>query len=401
MATGRISKRSVDTAHPGDRDTYLWDSELPGFGLKVTPAGGRTYLVQYRLGGRRGRTRRVTIGRHGPITPDEARDEAKRLLGEVAAGNDPAVERRQARKAITIDVLCDLYLAEGVATKKATTVMMDRGRIERHVKPLLGRRRARDVAQADVERFMNAVASRAGKSAASRTVGMLGGIFSFAVSRGVRADTPVRGVKRFPDRKVERFLSPAELTQLGEALAAAERGGVNSYAVAALRMLVITGCRSAEVLGLQWRDVDWQHSCLRLPDSKTGAKVVPLGAPAVELLKSLPQIEGNPYVFPGAKEGGHLVGIQKVWRRIRTHAGLPGVRVHDLRHSFAAVGASGGDSLLIIGKLLGHRNAASTSRYAHLSDDPLRTAADRIAGQIAAAMNGDQGELVELPKRSP
>ncbi len=411
MATGRITKRSVDALRPGDRDKLLWDTDTPGFGLKVTPAGTRTYLVQYRVGGRKGRTRRVTIGRHGrpwtdtktnetkSLTPEVARKEAKRLLGLVTAGEDPAEDRTRARQAITVAELCDLYLSEGVTTKKASTVAMDRTRVELHVKPLLGRRRARDIAQGDVERFMNAVARRHGKGAASRTVGMLGGIFSFAVRKRLCAKNPVRGVERFADRKVERFLSLTELARLGETLSAAEREGVNPYAVAAIRMLMFTGCRKAEILTLRWGDIDWEHNCLRLPDSKTGAKSVALGAPAIELLHGLPRVEGNPHVFPGTKDRAHLVGLQKIWHRLRNRAELPDVRLHDLRHSFASVGAAGGDSLLIIGKLLGHKNAASTQRYAHLGDDPLRSAANRISQQIAAAMSGQQdAEVVELKK---
>ena len=413
MAIGRITKRSVDALKPGDRDKLLWDTDTPGFGLKVTPAGTRTYLVQYRIGGRKGRTRRVTIGQHGrpwtdsktnetkSLTPEVSRKEAKRLLGLVTAGEDPAEDRTRARQAITVAELCDLYLSEGVTTKKASTVAMDRTRVELHVKPLLGRRRARDIAQGDVERFMNAVAKRSGKGAASRTVGMLGGIFSFAVRKKICAKNPVRGVERFADRKVERFLSLTELARLGETLTAAEREGINPYAVAAIRTLMFTGCRKAEILTLRWGDIDWEHNCLRLPDSKTGAKTVALGAPAIELLHGLPRVEGNPYVFPGTKDRAHLVGLQKIWHRLRNRAELPDVRLHDLRHSFASVGAAGGDSLLIIGKLLGHRNAASTQRYAHLGDDPLRSAANRISQQIAAAMNGQrEAEVVEL-KKSP
>ena len=413
MATGRITKRSVDALKPGDRDKLLWDTDIPGFGLKVTTAGTQTYLVQYRVGGRKGRTRRVTIGRHGrpwtdtrtnetkSLTPEVARKEAKRLLGLVTAGEDPAEDRTRARQAITVAELCDLYLSEGVATKKVPTVARDRGRIELHVKPLLGRRRARDITQDDIERFINAIAKRHGKGAASRTVGMLGGIFSFAVRKRLCTKNPVRGVERFADRKLERFLSPAELARLGETLADAERNGVNPYAVAAIRMLVFTGCRKAEILTLRWGDIDWENGCLRLPDSKTGKKTVVLGAPAVELLHGLPRVEGNPYVFPGTKDRAHLVGLQKIWHRLRNRAELPDVRLHDLRHSFASVGAAGGDSLLIIGKLLGHKNAASTQRYAHLGDDPLRSAADRISRQIAAAMSGHQeAEVVEL-KKSP
>ena len=159
-------------------------------------------------------------------------------------------------------------------------------------------------------------------------------------------------------------------------------------------------CRKAEILTLRWDHIDWEHDCLRLPDIKTGAKTVPLGSPAIELLNGLPRIEGNPYVFPGTKDATHLVGLQKIWQRLRYRADLPDVRLHDLRHSFASVGAASGDSLLIIGKLLGHRNAASTERYAHLGDDPVRAAANRISQQIAATMNGQKdAEVVELPSR--
>ena len=416
MATGRITKRSVDAQEPGDRDKLLWDSEILGFGLKVTPTGTRTYLTQYRIGGRKGRTRRVTIGQHGrpwtdprtgetkSLTPEVARKEAKRLLGLVTAGEDPAESRTRSRQAITVADLCDLYLSEGVAQKKAGTVARDKRRIELHVKPLIGGRRARDITQDDVERFMNAVAKSFGKAAASRTVGMLGGIFTFAVKKNkatLCARNPVHGVKRFANRKVERFLSPAELARLGETLVTAERNGVYPYAIAAIRLLVFTGCRKSEILTLRWDDIDWEHGCLRLADSKTGAKTVALGAPAIELLHGLPRIDGNPYVFPGTKERARLVGLHKIWHQIRTRAELPDVRLHDLRHSFASVGAAGGDSLLIIGKLLGHKNAASTQRYAHLGDDPLRSAANRISTQIAAAMSGErEAEVVEL-KKSP
>ncbi len=388
MATGRITKRSVDAHKPGDRDKLLWDSETPGFGLKVTPTGTRTYLTQYRIGGRRGRTRRVTIGQHGrpwtdprtgetkSLTPDVARKEAKRLLGLVTAGEDPAEDRARVRQALTVAELCDLYLSEGVAKKKAGTIAKDKRRIELHVKPLIGGHRARDISQDDVEGFMKAVAKRFGKGAASRTVGMLGGIFTFAVKKKkvtLCTKNPVRGVERFADRKVERFLSPAELARLGETLTDAERNGVNLYAVAAIRMLVLTGCRKSEILTLRWDDIDWEHGCLRLADSKTGAKTVALGAPAVELLHGLPRVDDNPYVFPGSKERAHLVELQKIWHRLRNRAELPDVRLHDLRHSFASVGAASGDSLLIIGKLLGHKNAARTPTWRRTSSSRARS----------------------------
>ncbi len=420
MARGRITKQSVDATKAGKYDNYLWDSELAGFGLKVTAAGGKTYLVQFRLGGRRGRTRRVTIGRHGsPWTPDKARKEAKRLLGEVAAGRDPAEERTQARRDPTIAELCELYLTEGCATKKPSTLATDKGRIERHIKPLLGHRKVSSISRADVKRFMQDVANgktaadiktgnnrgraivKGGTGTATRTVGLLGGIFTFAVEIGLRPDNPVRGVKRFKDKKYERFLSPSEMAQLGAALSAAQQEGEGLFAVAAIRLLILTGARKSEILTLKWEHVDTERSCLRLPDSKTGAKVIPLGAAALEALSEIPRIEGNPYVFPGL-EDRHFVGLQRAWERIRKRAGLEDVRLHDLRHSFASVAVAGGDSLYLVGKVLGHKQAGTTERYVHLSDDPVHAVADRTASSIAAAMNskpGGKAQVVPLPAR--
>ena len=412
----KITKRAVDAAKPAKRDWFLWDTDVKGFGLKVTPNGNRVYVLQYRFNRW---LRRYTIGKHGsPWTPDEARTEAERLLGMVAERVDPAELKAADKAAMSIAELCDLYLAEGVATKKGTTLAMDRSRIERHVKPLLGRLPVGAVTRTDIARFMQDVAAgktardektgfrgrsivKGGKGVATRTVGMLGAIFAFAVDRGLRPNNPVRGVRRFTDGKGERFLSPAELARLGETLAAAEREGESPSAVAAIRLLALTGGRKNEILSLRWEYVDFERACLRLPDSKTGAKVVPLGAPALELLASLPRMEGCPYVLPSNTGEGHFVGLQKVWARLRERAGLLGVRLHDLRHSFAAVGAGGGDSLLVIGALLGHRDQKATQRYAHLSDSPIKAAANRIAGDIAAAMNGgkgDGGEVVELKR---
>jgi integrase len=418
IATGRITKRAVDAVKPGNRDTYLWDSELAGFGLKVTPAGGKTYLVQYRLGGRKGRTRRVTIGRHGsPWTPESARKEARRLLGLVGAGHDPAEERTQGRRDPTVAELCDLYLTEGCSTKKASTLKTDRSNVERHIKPLLGAKRVRATRRADIERFQRDVAQgktatdirtkprgraivKGGRGTAARAVAVLGAMFSFAVQRDLRPDNPVRGVKLYKGDKKERFLSATELSRLGSALATAEKEGENVHAIAGIRLLILTGARKSEILTLKWEHVDTERGWLRLPDSKTGAKVVPLGAAALEALSDIPRIENNSYVLPGL-EGRHFVGLQKTWERVRKRAGLEDVRLHDLRHSFASVAVAGGDSLYLIGKVLGHQQASTTERYAHLADDPLRAVADKTAGHIAAAMKVDNGgaEVVELPKR--
>tara|TARA_R110000824_G_scaffold119416_1_gene273509 strand:+ start:149 stop:1408 length:1260 start_codon:yes stop_codon:yes gene_type:complete len=409
----KITKRTVDAAKAGDKDSFLWDSEIKGFGLKVTPKGRKVYVLQYRI---HGALRRFTIGTHGsPWTPDEARDEALRLLGLAKDGKDPSNAKKAEREAKTVSQLCDLYLKEGCGTKKASTIATDKGRIERHIKPLLGKKRVKDVTPNDIKKFLNDVASgktaadiktgkhgrarvSGGKGTATRTVGLLGGIFSFAIDGGMRSDNPVRGVKRYADRRNERYLSPKELAMLGDALTAAEAEGENRLAINALRLLILTGCRKSEILTLQWKHVNFETGYLELPESKTGQKRVPLGAPALELLTTQPRINGNPYVFPGEKEGKHLVGLPKVWNRIKQKAELTDVRLHDLRHSFASVGAGAGMGLAVVGKLLGHRDPKTTARYAHIADDPAKAAADRISISIANVLSAAHEDEEPTPR---
>ena len=285
--------------------------------------------------------------------------------------------------------------------------------IARHILPLLGRKQVAEVVRADVERFLRDIAAgktiadiktgahgraivSGGKGTATRTLGLLGGIFSFAVDRGLRPDNPVQGVKRYRDQKSERYLSAGELARLGEALAGSSE---NPIAVAGVRLLILTGARKSEIQTAKWEHVDFERSCLRLPDSKTGAKTIPLGAAALALLQDLPRVEGNPYVLPGYRKGGYYIGLPKAWLRVRKAAQLDGVRLHDLRHSFASVAASAGDSLLLIGAILGHRDSKTTQRYVHLSNDPVKAVADRTAGNIAAAMQCDAAEVVVLTQK--
>jgi integrase len=406
MPTTRLSKRSVDSAQAGARDTFLWDSDLSGFGLKVTPAGRKSYVCQYRLGGgRRGIVKRYTIGSHGsPWTVEQARGEARRLLGLAATGTDPAAVRRDERAAATIAELCDLYLAEGCATKKPSTLATDRGRIERHIKPLLGSRKVRTLTRAHVQRFLQDVATgktaidvktgrrgraivKGGKGTATRTVGLLGGILTFAVDSGIVKENVARGVRRFPDRKSERFLSEKELSDLGHALRAAEASGRNQHALAIIKLLVFTGARRGEIASLQWREVDFDMGVLRLPDSKTGQKLILLNPPAAAVLADTARIGNSRFVFPGTHGEGHFVGVSKVWRKVRDAAALPTLRLHDLRHSFASVAVAGGASLPIIGALLGHSDPATTQRYAHLSDDPLRRVSEMTSSRLALALD--------------
>ena len=406
----KVTKRSVDALIA---NMAIWDDELPGFGARRRHSGAAYYFLKYRVGARQ---RWHTIGRHGaPWTPEEARKEALRLLGDVVRGNDPGAVRAADRKAATIEELCDLYLAEGVATKKPSTIRNDRSRIECHIKPLLGHRKIREVTRADVERFQRDVAG--GRTAGDRKTGyrgrsivtggtgaarlsmiLLSAIFSFAMQRGLRPDSPCAGVRRYKPGKSERYLSPAEQVSLGEALDAAERAGTNPNAISVIRVLALTGARAGEILGLRWPEVDFERICLRLSDSKTGAKVIPLGAAAMQVIAAQARRDRVDYVFPGA-HGGPLGSIGKIWRRIRAAAGLGNVRLHDLRHSFASNIVNAGGSLPVIGALLGHRSTQTTARYAHLADDPLRAVADRAAGSIAAALAGGRAELVPIRRQ--
>jgi integrase len=401
----RLTNSVVNGAAKRDSDYFIWDGDLKGFGLKVCSGGRKSYVCKYRLGtGRNAPTRRMTIGTHGsPWTPDQARKRASQILGLVAHGEDPAQAKQADKNVLTVAQLCDRYLEHGAATKKASTLATDRGRIERHIKPLLGRMRVPDVKRADISRFLQDVAAgktavdvktgargraivRGGKGTATRTVGLLGGIFSFAVESGWISENPVRGVKRFRDRSNERFLDGDELQKLGAALIAAEAAGENPYAIAIIRLLVLTGARKGEIESLRWPEVDWHYSYLRLSDSKTGQKLVMLNNAAIEVLQTVLRQNASDFVFPASRSDGFYEGTPKVWRRIRAKAGLENVRLHDLRHSFASMAVSGGASLPVIGALLGHRNNATTARYAHLQDDPIRRASEGIGSAIQAAL---------------
>lgn len=416
----RINKRLVDSIAADGTDHILWDSDIGGFGLRVSPVGRLTYVLQYRIDGRE---RRYKIGRHGsPWTPETARLEAKRLLGSIADGEDPQKAKFDERAELSVAQVCDLYLTEGLLTRKESSVSAARSDIENHVKPLLGIRRVAALTRADLEGLLRDVAAgktartvkqgrrrlarvRGGKGAANSTLTTLSAALGFAVIRGLRPDNPAIGIRKFPGKKIERFLSPAELARLGQVLASAASLGVESpYALAAIRLLMLTGCRKNEILTLKRAHVDHYHRCLRLPDSKTGSKIVHLGMAAMRVIATIPEVVGNPYLLPGKTDGTHVTDLQACWERIRAAAGLEDVRIHDLRHSFASVGAASGDSMLIIGALLGHSSPKTTARYTHLSDHPLKSAADRIAEEIARFLDpvdSNDGDSVTLPDLMP
>jgi integrase len=413
MPSVKLTKTAVDNAKPEAADWFLWDTELKGFGLKVSKGGRKSYVCQYRTaGGRSGDDRRLTIGQHGsPWTVETARSEAKQILGRAANGEDPAQEKQDLKKRLSVAELCDQYLLHGCGTKKASTLATDKGRIERHIKPLIGRKKVQDVTRADVKKFLQDIALgktatdvktgkrgraivRGGQGTATRTVGLLGGIFAYAVDCGMIDMSPVVGVKRFADKKGNRYLSQQELVALGEALRKAEAEGENPSALAILKLLVFIGARKGEIETLKWSEVDFASGYLKLADSKTGQKAIPLNAGALQILNDLERLSGNEHVFPAYRGAGHYEGTPKVWQRIRAMASLDDVRLHDLRHSFASIAVSGGASLPIIGALLGHAHSATTQRYAHLSDDPLRAESDAVGNQIAASLFGAEVQTV-------
>ncbi|MFH0810608.1 MAG: tyrosine-type recombinase/integrase [Pseudomonadota bacterium] len=385
----KLTKRFMETLKPKEAgDVVVWDDALPGFGVRLKPSGVASYIVQYRA---KGVSRRLTIGRHGVLTPEQARREAQKILVEIHEGGDPAQERQDSRHAPTVAELAERYLTEHCEPKnKPRSVSENRRFLEQFILPALGKYRVEAVTRADVAKLHHTM--RGTPYQANHVRAVLSKMFSLAEKWGLRPDgsNPVRHVEKFKEYKRERYLSSEELARLGTMLAqeeqADQKDAEDPSVILAIRLLVLTGCRLSEILTLKWEHVDFERRCLRLPDSKTGAKLVALSAAALRLLASAPRLAGNPHVVPGARQGAHLVNLNKAWRRIREKAGLPDVRVHDLRHSFASVGAAAGLGLPIIGALLGHKHAATTHRYAHLAADPLNEAADVIADRIEAAM---------------
>jgi integrase len=421
-----ITLRTVGAIPP---NATIWDAgkgAVTGFGARRQKGDAVAYVVKYRTVD--GRQRWATIGRHGaPWTPDLARAEARRLLGEAAKGGDPAATKREARKAATVAELCDVYLESCSAgrvltrrqtTKKASTIVGDRGRIERHIKPLLGPLKVAAVTRGDIERFRDGVAEGStsariktgkhglarvtgGRGTATRTLGFLGAVFSFAVRRGLRPDNPVHGVGRHAYEQRQRRVTEAEYAALGEALRTMPKTAW-PIAVAAAKFLALTGWRRGEMLELTWSEVDLVTRTARLSDTKTGASLRPLSHAACDVLRKLPRLGER--VFPASVGADKpMRGFHKVWLRVAVKASLASdVTPHVLRHSFASEAADLGFSELTIAALLGHKKASVTSKYAHHADAVLLQAADAVSGRITHLM-GDartSSVVVELPKRA-
>lgn len=405
----KLTKRTVDSIKPTGRDFVIWDDAVTGFGLRTKPSGTKSYVVQYRNG--HGISRRFTLGKAGHLTPEQARKQARGLLGDIAAKNaDPAADKRKAGTAATVADLCDEYLQANKNLIKTSTLVVDRSRIDCHVRPLLGTRRVASLTIADIERFQADVASgktsrkapkkrkgrgglaKGGAAVASRTVGMLATILQRAVRNGVISINPARGVKRPRDKMRKPAFSFEALSALGTAIRAAAVDGENQTGLDAIKALALTGCRRMEVLTLRKSEIDLGAHCIRFADTKTGAQMRPIGEAAVKHLRPLVMAAKGDYIFTSSRDSDgdprHFVGLPHVWERVCARASLSGVTLHGLRHWFASAAAAMNFSELVIAGMLGHRPKGITSRYATAPDPALIAAADRVSNRIAMALEG-------------
>ena len=388
LRTTAISRRTVESLGAG-RDTVYWDSELPGFGVRVYPSGAKMYVVQTRA---RGESKRVTVGRHGVITADQARRRAALIIARVKAGEDPipAPMAPKPPPGPTVAELAERYRVEHLEARcKPRTAATALAAIERHVLPALG---ALPLTEVGRDRMMALHGGLSGTPAmANLAVDVVSRMFTMAEAWGMVADgaNPCREIAKYRERKRERFLTDGEFRRLGRVLGEAVREGeVSAHAAAAIRLLMLTGCRCNEVLTLKWEDVDLAANEMRLRDSKTGPRAVPLSPPAAKVLAELPRVAGSPWVVAGRRRGAHMKNLGGPWRIVRSRAGLEDVRIHDLRHSFASRALALGEPLPMIGKLLGHARAQTTARYAHLARESVKEAAARIAASIGEDVLG-------------
>lgn len=400
-STTRLTKKLIDQLQPY---SSIWDSEVRGFGVRRQKTD-RTYVLKCVANGRQ---KFLTIGRHGaPWTVEAARAEARAKLVQVYKGEDPSNGRGQP----SVGDLCDRYLAEHAPKKKPSSAKSDLRLIENHVRPLLGSRFIKEIKKSDIEQFHKEVAQgktaptnpddvrrkqkggvvvRGGRGVANRALTLLSKMFNLAEDWQLRSQNsnPVSRVKRFAEGRRERFLTTDELARIGVKLTSMSK--TEFFSAAAIRFLILTGARLGEALSLRWEWVDLERSLLLLPDSKTGQKTIRLSSACAELLKSMPRVSANPYVFVGQKAGRPLVNLQKPWRRLCRAIGITGVRLHDLRHTYASVSVGLGFSLPITGALLGHASGQTTERYAHLQQDHVSTASQSIGRALNSMLGAEE-----------
>jgi integrase len=381
----KLTKRIVDAIEPQPTEFFLWDEGIPGFGVRVMPSGRKSFVVQFRAGRR---ARRMSLGPSTVLTCDQARTRAITIIAAVKNGEDPAADRAAKRNAATVGDLADRFDKEHISVHlKASTAKEYRGNLKRFILPALGRLAVPEITRADVAKFHHDL--RHIPYQANRCLEVVSKMFGLAEMWGLRPDgsNPRKHIRKYPEEKRERFLSAAELGRIGEVLREMESERIElTSAILAARLLILTGCRLGEIMTLKWDYVDFDERALRLPDSKTGKKVVHVGAPAVEYLHSAHRIDGNPWVITGTLPGKALSDLQPFWQRVRARAGVKDVRIHDLRHTFASTAVASGQGLPMIGKLLGHTQVQTTARYAHLASEPVRMAADEIAQSLRQAL---------------
>lgn len=400
----KLTKRTVDAATPREKPFLIFDDEVRGFALRVHPSGEKTFLMRYRFGGA---DRKLALGHFGSITPDKARALALKARATLADRTDPGAERRKLSASGTIQDLGERFMREYVLVRcKLSTQKEYRRALDLFINRKLGRRRVAEVTRADISELHHAYASIPYQ--ANRTLGVLSKMFNLAEIWGLRADgsNPCRHVKKYKEHKRERYLDAEELKRLGNVLDTATRrvpdgkgkyteGPESPHVVGAIKLLIMTGCRLGEIQTLKWEYV--RGDCLELPDSKTGAKIVHLGPEALSVLQAIPKVKGNPFVVAGDLDGQYATDLQRPWQRIRKLAKLGDVRIHDLRHTFASMAVSGGESLFMVGKMLGHTQPQTTARYAHLARAPLQAATSRVTAQLGNALGlKSSGEVRQL-----
>jgi integrase len=407
---GRFTKRALDQADPRERPFFLWDGHLKGLGARIDPSGAKTFVLRYRpkSHGANSPKRFVTIGRYGVLTVDEARNRAREILGAVASGEDPAADLAHKRAASTFSEVAEFFLKEHVNSKrKSKTAIAYTALLKTYAIPALGSRKAGTVARADVARLQSQLAETPYQ--ANRLLAVIGSLYAFAEKQGLVPEhyNPARKIEKFPEQRRERFLSSVEIERLGVAIRLGETTGIpwtveeakpkskhlpktenqrtllSADAAAALRLLIFTGARLREILDLRWEHVDLERGLLLLPDSKTGRKTIVLNRAAASVLKTHPR--RGPFVVPGDDPERPRSDLKKPWAAVCRHAGLTGLRIHDLRHTFASIGAGASLGLPIVGKLLGHSQPQTTARYAHLDVDPLVRAANLIGDHIESS----------------